>query len=239
MLSDEPFLGVVNETNRILSAALNSGIEDNVPSPAMLKKLREDVFLFSGCKTHEELKEAASWLLDDQGKVKPFQDYRRDVWAVHTSYNQQYLEAEYHFAIGSAQMASKWSDFEKGGGRFNLQYRTAGDDRVRPEHVALNTTTHPADDPFWNSYYPPNGWRCRCTAVQVRKGKYPVDDSAVAIAKGEVATTRIDKKGNNADAIFRFNPGKDRQIFPDKHPYKIVQDKVKRIIEGLNDNMQN
>lgn len=233
MLNDESLLGVVNETNRILSNALDAGIADNIPSPAMLKKLREDVFVFSGFKTHAQLKEAASYLLTDDGKIKPFQDFRRDVWAVHTSYNSHYLEAEYIFATSSAEMASRWSDFEKDGDRYNLQYRTAGDNRVRDEHAAINLTTLPIDDPFWGSYFPPNGWRCRCVAVQVRKGKYDESNSDEAMTKGEKATTRINKKGENADAIFRFNPGKDKVVFPPHHPYRKVQDRVRKIVESL------
>ncbi|MCH4828902.1 hypothetical protein EJB19_004110 [Flavobacterium columnare] len=25
----------------------------------------------------------------------------------------------------------------------------------------------PKDDPFWQKYYTPNGWRCRCHVVEV------------------------------------------------------------------------
>lgn len=233
MLADEPLLAVVNETNRVLSSALTEGIKDNAPPAELTDKLRKDVFLFSGFKTHAQLKEAASWLLTTDGKIKSFQDFRKDVWHVHSSYNQQYLQAEYHFAVGSAQMAAHWADVEKDGDRYNLQYRTAGDDRVRDSHAALNLTTLPVADAFWNSYYPPNGWRCRCTAVQVRIGKYPESNSAQAIAEGDRATGRIDKKGNQPDAIFRFNPGKQQVIFPPRHPYRKVQEGVKRIVEGL------
>ena len=236
MLNDEPLLAVTRETNRILQHGLNAGIKDNEPPAAMLAKLRKDTFVFSGLKTHHQLKEAASWLLDDAGKLRSWEDFRKSVWSVHTSYNQTYLEPEYYFATGSAEMAAKWADFERDGGdRYNLQYRTAGDDRVRPDHQALNLTTPPFDDSFWNSYLPPLGWRCRCTTVQVRIGKYPVDDSAVAVAKGERATTRIDKNGDNKDDIFRFNPGKDRIIFPPRHPYRLVQDRVKEIVDSLYD----
>ena len=143
------------------------------------------------------------------------------------------MEPEYIFATSSAQMAAKWADMENDGDRYNIQYRTANDDRVRDEHEALANTTLPDTDLFWESYFPPNGWRCRCTAVQVRKGKYPEDNSAKSIAKGETATTRIDKKGNNADEIFRFNPGKQKVIFPPKHPYRQVQDKVVGIIDNI------
>ncbi len=77
--------------------------------------------------------------------------------------------------------------------RYNLQYRTVGDDRVRPEHAAMHGITLPPSDPFWASYYPPNGWNCRCTE---------------ALAK--------DKKG-----MFRFNSGKQEKTFPDYNPYTI------------------
>ena len=100
-----------------------------------------------------------------------------------------------------------------------MQYRTAGDGRVREEHAAMHGITLPADDPFWDKYYPPNGWRCRCTAVEVNKGKYPVSDSEEAKRIGDKATTKLDRFGNNKAGIFRFNPGKEGKVFPPKHPY--------------------
>ena len=35
-------------------------------------------------------------------------------------------------------MAAQWEDFMQDGDRYNLQYRTAGDGSVRPEHAALH-----------------------------------------------------------------------------------------------------
>ena len=233
MLADPPFLGVVTETNRVLTKALAEGIADNQPPEAMLRALQNDVFVFSGYKTHAQLREVADMLLTADGKIKPFSQFRQEVQSVHKAYNVNYLEAEYIFATSSAQMAAKWGGFEADGDRYNLQYRTAQDDRVRDAHAALANTTLPADDAFWDSYFPPNGWRCRCTAVQVRIGKYPLSNSIDAIKKGDTATSRIDKKGNNPDAIFRYNPGKQKILFPPNHPYRKVQDGVKRIIEGI------
>ena len=201
---------LINETNKVLQDAVRRGIEHTVPVE-MKRYLRENVHVFSGLKTYHELKEVGALLMDGE-TVKPFNRFWQDVRKVHGNYNQNYLQAEYIFATQSAQMASKWTEFEQDGDRYNLQYRTAYDDRVRESHAALHNTTLPLSDPFWSNYFPPNGWRCRCTTVQVRKSKYPESNSTEARLAGAEATA-----GKNN--LFRFNPGKEKRIFPDKHPY--------------------
>ncbi|MDD3885371.1 MAG: phage minor head protein [Victivallaceae bacterium] len=47
------------------------------------------------------------------------------------------------------------------------KYLTAGDDRVRPEHVALNGLILPCNSPFWSDHFPPWNWGCRCSVVGV------------------------------------------------------------------------
>ncbi len=106
------------------------------------------------------------------------------------------------------------------------KYRTQHDDKVRPEHAALDGVTLPPSDPFWESYYPPNGWNCRCTVAQVRKTKYPTTDPAEAYARGEEALQR-DTRG-----IFRFNPGKQGKTFPDYNPYTISRCRDCDIAQG-------
>ena len=99
------------------------------------------------------------------------------------------------------------------------------DDRVREDHAILHGTTLPPSDPFWSLYLPPNGWNCRCTAVQVRKGKYPQSDPALSMLRGNNCTE------NAKQQIFRFNPGKDLQLFPPKHPYFKAPEDAKQVIE--------
>lgn len=187
-----------------------------------MQSLAEDARIFSGLKAHAQLLEASRLLIGEDGKPRPFEAFAQDVLRLNDDYNVTYLEAEYLFAQHSALMANKWAGFEEGAGRYNLQYRTAKDDRVRESHAALADTTLPADDAFWDKYYPPNGWRCRCTVVEVRKGKYAESDSAAASAAGEKATTELDKAGNNKLAMFRFNPGKSKMAFPPKNSYTKV-----------------
>ncbi|KJR41902.1 mu-like prophage Flumu F protein [Candidatus Magnetoovum chiemensis] len=47
------------------------------------------------------------------------------------------------------------------------RYRTMDDRRVRPEHASWNDVTLKADDPWWSSHYPPNGWGCRCQVENI------------------------------------------------------------------------
>lgn len=50
---------------------------------------------------------------------------------------------------------------------WGYEYITVGDERVREEHAVLDGVKLPKDDPFWNRFWPPNGWNCRCQAVPI------------------------------------------------------------------------
>lgn len=228
LLNVPEYKAIIEETAKVFDEV----IKDNVVPEEMSQKLKNDAFIFSGLKTHAQLMEATTMLLDDKGKVRNFEQFARDFNKINKNYNQNYLEAEWRFAISSSQSAANWAKIDKTG-RYNLQYRTANDDRVRDNHKVLHDITLPQDDPFWLSYYPPNGWRCRCRAVEVLKSKYEVSDSQKAQELGEKATTQIDKNGKNKLEIFRFNPGAEQKLFPPKHPYNKVKGagEVKKVLE--------
>jgi SPP1 gp7 family putative phage head morphogenesis protein len=54
-------------------------------------------------------------------------------------------------------------------------YRTAGDNRVRPAHAALDGFAARALDPVWHRLYPPCGYNCRCTVTAEGPGDVPKD----------------------------------------------------------------
>ena len=194
---------------------LNSAFEQTKMSSTMRDSLEHSTYIFSGLKTFHELNEAFPALVDEQGNKKPFERFLNDVQKVDKTYNEHYLRAEYNFTHAAADMAAKWEEFAEDGDRYNLQYRTVGDDHVRPEHAALNGTTLPFSDAFWDNYYPPNGWNCRCTVVQVRKTKYPETPREEAYRRGAEALA------NDTRGMFRFNPGKQGKAMPDYNPYSI------------------
>ena len=45
------------------------------------------------------------------------------------------------------------------------QYSAVNDSRTRPLHAAMNGKIFPVESPFWDTWYPPNGFRCRCGVV--------------------------------------------------------------------------
>ncbi len=197
------------------ASALDSAFEKVGMSEAMRRRLTRSNYIFSGMKAFHELHEAFPSLLDENGNRKPFERFLKDVQHIDSTYNANYLRAEYNFVAASAEMAGRWEQFMRDGDRYNLQYRTQRDDKVRPEHAALDRVTLPISDTFWEEFYPPNGWNCRCTVVQVRKSKYPATSHDEAMRLGDEALQR-DTKG-----IFRFNAGMEGKSVPDYNPYTI------------------
>lgn len=214
----EPY-GMIKDTYRVISKPLHDIAVRQEVSPELTSALEQNAFMFSGFKIFHESNEMASMLKGDDGGFKSYDKFEQDVLAIDEAYNHNYLRAEYNFATNSTLSAVRWQNYAKDGDRYNLQYRTALDERVREEHQMLEGITLPPSDKFWDKYYPPNGWNCRCTVVQVLKDKYPTSNSDQACASGERATTQIGKDGSNKAAIFRFNPGKAMKLMPPKHPY--------------------
>ena len=205
-----------SETNTWLTLALDEGLElaDNAPSEALILALRENVSIFSAFKTYQELRLATDLLIDEDGGIRSFSSFRDEIEKLSETFNVHYLKSEYINAVTSAQSAAAWERFEEDKDVFDLQYVTAGDERVREEHEVLDGLIRPVDDKIWDTIMPPNGWRCRCDVQQVE-----IDEDARSDA--DEAQRLADRAHRNE--IFKFNAGKERQAFSEKHPYYQVQ----------------
>ncbi len=228
-------LGTIKEYKDLIDATagvLQSAITHEMPQE-LKDYLDNDAFVFSGLKVHAQLTEARSYLKDENGQIRPYADFEQKILQLNEAYNKTYLEAEYLFATQSAQSAASWAGYSDDTERYYLEYRTAGDDRVRDSHAALNGIVLPKDDPFWQEYYTPNGWRCRCHVVEVLASSNTKSNSKQAIAKGEKATTEIGKSGKNTLEMFRFNPGIDKKLMPPNNSYtKVVGSK--KAVKSIN-----
>lgn len=94
------------------------------------------------------------------------------------------------------------------------KYITAGDGEVRETHARMDGRIYAADDPIWKIWYPPNGFRCRCTVVsmtkkQVERSGVPVSTKPpydVDYETGEIIYRYPDKGFSNDPAEDAWKP---------------------------------
>jgi SPP1 gp7 family putative phage head morphogenesis protein len=197
------------ELGKRLEEGLYSGIGTNVSlntldNPTYINTLRNNIWTFSGAKTWQQINEMSAFLLDENGNERTFKEYKDYAKKTFNDYNVNYLRTEINHAQGSGQMADKWQQIDDEKDIFPyLKYVTAGDERVRSSHKALNGVIKRVDSPFWNENSPLNGWNCRCDLVQLDEAEETPD------SKIEVPTDTPD--------YMKGNPG--REVFGKEHPY--------------------
>ncbi len=52
-----------------------------------------------------------------------------------------------------------------------LQYQAVNDSRTRPAHLAMNGRVFPFEHEVWDTWYPPNGFNCRCSTRLLSRGQ--------------------------------------------------------------------
>lgn len=212
------------KTARKLSEGVFDGYGKNYSSVVygsedyfMLKALQTNVYVFSAAKTYQQTREIEASMrkinkaLMKDGSVASFNDVKKEAKKIFLEYNENYLRAEYNSAVAQSRSASMWQEIQGAKKTFPmLTYQTVGDMRVRPTHQALDNISRPVDDKFWDTFFPPNGWNCRCTVTQG-------DDEVI-----KTDLTNFTSPDDVPD-IFKFNAGKERIVFSKKHPYFKVE----------------
>lgn len=77
----------------------------------------------------------------------------------------------YQTNISSSYAAGRLAQLQEGGYPLWMYRHSDISARPRPHHVALDGLIRPANDDFWSTHYPPNGWGCKCRVVGVRSNK--------------------------------------------------------------------
>ncbi len=108
-------------------------------------------------------------------------------------------------------------------------YIHSGSRHPRLQHLAWNGLTLRADDPFWHTHYPPNGWRCGCRVAATsgadlrRMGKRGPDTAPPIETRPwrNPSTGKIHQVPVGIDPGFEYNPGeawKKHQAQPVRPP---------------------
>lgn len=98
-----------------------------------------------------------------------FEAWKRDIGprlqkAGWTGASPHRMETIYRTNVQNAYMAGRYAQMQRAVKlRPYWQYSAVNDSRTRPAHRALHGKVYPADHTFWGTWYPPNGFRCRCT----------------------------------------------------------------------------
>ena len=124
-----------------------------------------------------------------------------------------HLATEKRTATAQAQTVNNWKDVEanKSVAPF-LEYLTADDSKVRPEHAELDGIVRRVDDPFWSTYLPPLSYNCRCDWNQI------IEPSDSIVGRKNQS---FDKKEANKGVApgLANNPARSKEIFSNEHPY--------------------
>ncbi len=166
-------------------------------------QMKNNLSIFSGAKTFQNVLELTANTFDASGNVIPRNEFKKIGLAINDQYNINWLATEQQASFRQSQSVDDWKEVQEDKETFPfLRYSTVGDARVRQDHAEQNGVVKRIDDPFWDTWFPPNDWNCRCIVIQledakVTPGKLPENDSPV----------------------FGTNVGKNGLIFPAKHPY--------------------
>lgn len=105
------------------------------------------------------------------------------------------------------------------------RYVAVMDGRTRDEHRLLHGKVLPHDDPFWDKYYPPNGWGCRCTVTAMTAGQ--LKRKGIKISDGDAMKGLI---SHTVPDGWDYNPGKDAWLPEPKNYPAWAKEKVETIV---------
>lgn len=168
--------------------------------------LRHSTDVFSAFKVHRAQNDMAARLLDSNGNLKPFNQWRDEVLPIADHQCHNWLETEYNTAVLRARQAANWQQFQAEKDILpNLKWLPSTSPNPGADHRPFWNTILPVDHPFWNEHRPGDRWNCKCDLTST-------DEPATGVPGGSPA-------GNNPQPGLKDNPGKSQAVFSDDHPY--------------------
>ncbi|KUY72304.1 MULTISPECIES: PBECR2 nuclease fold domain-containing protein [unclassified Burkholderia] len=127
------------------------------------------------------------------------------------------LQTIFQTNMQSAYMAGRYAaQLEQVDTHPYWEYVAVLDSRTRPAHRALAGAIYRYDDSFWQTFYPPNGFRCRCrvrtrTRAWVEDKHGPVYDSSGRLVQVEI----VDRSGTRRSALAYQDAVTGQKLLPD------------------------
>ncbi len=176
---------------------IQMGVEFGKTNKTFINQFKTNTAIFAAFKSHEEQTQISKQILDENGKLRSFYNFKKAVKPIIGDYNVNYLKTEYDTVVRSARMAANWKKFEEKKDIFpNIEYMLSRANEKRPEHLEFVGTIRPIDDSWWNTHTPPIDWGCQCWIRQTRADVTPVPQDEIEVPE-----------------IFQNNPGKTAEPF--------------------------
>ncbi len=202
--------------------------QDKIPlSPGQFVKLSTEsktrAFAVSGIAKGDELATVMQSIQSAIDRGTTFADFKKDCAGVFekrgwTGDGAWRLDNIFRTNVQTAYSVGRYKQMmDVSKSRPFWQYSAVNDKRTRPTHAAMNGMVFPFDHPFWNTWYPPNGFRCRCGVVTLSQANVKAEKLAVQTddPTGKLVEPVDPVTGNKMparnlmpDPGFAHNPGK-------------------------------
>lgn len=199
--------------------------------PAEFKQLSDVAkargFSIAGVNNLELLFEVKELLTKSLEAGETFADFKKQLpEQLKKTVKKRHLETVYLQNTLTAYSVGRWQQMTSPAVQQShpyFEYRAVGDSRTRPVHRALNGSVYPQGHEFWDSWWPPNGYRCRCRAI-ARTEEY-IERKQVPVLATVPATVEVDGIARQviAEPGFSSNVGKD-YFLKDKQILKEIAD---------------
>ena len=180
----------------------------------ILPALRHSIDVFSAFKVHRAQSDMAARLLDSNGNLKPFEQWKAEVLPIASHQCGTWLETEYNTAVLRARQTAQWQQFLAEKDVLpNLKWLPSTSPNPGADHRLYWNTILPIDHPFWDQHRPGDRWNCKCSLTSTDESPTPVP------SEEEPPSPTVSPSGNNPHPGLAGNPAKTRAIFSQDHPY--------------------
>lgn len=194
------------EISRVVNQAADVGFSGSGDDEEFMRLLRTNNDVFAAFKTHRMGRDMAAQLIDGDGKLKPFEQFRADVEPIASHHVDAWLRTEYDTAVKRAHRAAEMRQFMAEADVLpNIEWLPSTAVNPRESHMPFYHHIWPVDDPFWEDHKPGDEWGCQCGWAATAEP--PTDNSGLA-------GKRIEPSPGLAG-----NPARTGQLFSDDHPY--------------------